>query len=81
MTKIIASSDEDKIAIPAQLMALLHLREGDEVKAIVEGERLRLTRLDTFLSLRGALAEDEDFDRAIEQFNQSWKEWESLTSA
>jgi len=81
MTKIITSSDEDKIAIPARLMALLHLREGDEVKAFVEGERLRLTRLDKFLSLRGTLAEDEDFDRAIEQLNQSWKEWESQTSA
>lgn len=81
MTKIITSSDEDKIAIPAHLMALLHLREGDEVKAIIEGDGLRLTRLDKFLSLRGALAEDKDFDQAIEQLNRSWKEWQSLTSA
>lgn len=66
MTIIIKSSDEQAISLPTWLMEVLNLREGDEVKAIVDGQTLRLTPLDKFLSLRGTLAEDESFDRAME---------------
>jgi hypothetical protein len=50
-------------------MNALKLREGDEVKAIVDGETLHLAHLDQFLSLRGALADDEGFDEALHKQN------------
>jgi antitoxin component of MazEF toxin-antitoxin module len=81
MPTIIKSSDDNKIAIPTRLMEEMDLREGDEVKAIVDGETLRLSRLDKFLSLRGSMADDEDFDRAMELINQSWLEWKPPASA
>jgi antitoxin component of MazEF toxin-antitoxin module len=81
MTIVVKSSDEDAIAMPTQLMAALRLREGDEVKAIVEGETLRLTRLDRFLALRGVLADDEEFDRAMEQIDRAWQSWTTPASA
>jgi hypothetical protein len=59
MTVIVRSATDDAITIPLRLMNALKLREGDEVKAIVDGETLRLAHLDQFLSLRGALANDE----------------------
>lgn len=64
MSHVIKRSDERTISIPPRLMAELHLREGDEVKTIIEGDTLRLERLDKFLSLRGALADDDALDRA-----------------
>lgn len=81
MTIIVKSSNEDTISIPDRLLALLHLREGDQVKVIVEGETLRLARLDAFLKLRGALADDEDFARAMELMNQAWQTWTIPDSA
>lgn len=81
MTVIIKSSNEQAISLPAQLMELLNLHEGDQVKTIVEGETLRIARLDKFLHLRGTLANDEEFDRAMETMNQAWKSWKPPTSA
>lgn len=66
MTIAVKSSSENAIALPAQLMAELNLREGDVVKAVVDGQALRIAPLDKFLSLRGALADDDAFDRAME---------------
>lgn len=73
MTVIVKSSDEETIAIPGRLMAALHLQEGDRVKAVIEGQTLRLARLDQFLALRGALSDDETFDQAIEFINRAWQ--------
>ena len=70
MTIIIKSSNEKAISLPTWLMEVLNLSEGEEVKAIVEGQTLRLTPLDRFLSLRGVLADDEGFDRAMEFIDQ-----------
>jgi antitoxin component of MazEF toxin-antitoxin module len=81
MTVIVRSSSDDAIAIPARLMAALKLREGDEVKAIVDGETLRLAHLDAFLSLRGALANDEGFDEALQSNEQGWQAWTKAESA
>ena len=75
MSMIVKSSGEDTIFLPARLMTELNLHEGDEVKTIVEGETLRLARLDKFLGLRGAFANDESFDRAMERIDQAWKSW------
>lgn len=81
MTIIVKSSTEDAISLPGRLMAVLGLREGDAVKATVDGQTLRLTRLDRFLALRGALADDDAFDRAIELIDQAWKSWTIPDSA
>ncbi len=75
MTITVKTSNENSIAIPAELMAELNLHEGDQVKVIIEGETMRLARLDTFLQLRGVLADDTEFDRAMETLDQAWKTW------
>jgi len=75
MTVVIKSSKEDVIALPFWLMKLLNLREGDKIKTAIEGQMVRLTPLDKFLSLRGALRDDNDFDTAIESLNQGWQSW------
>lgn len=81
MAIVIKSADENTISIPSKIMALLGLREGDQVKAIVSGETLRLARLDQFLKLRGALAEDEAFDRAMTCLDRAWQTWTTPVSA
>ena len=75
MTIIVRSTTDDAIAFPLRLMKALKLHEGDEVKAIVDGETLRLAHLDQFLSLRGALADDEGFDEALKANEQGWQTW------
>jgi antitoxin component of MazEF toxin-antitoxin module len=80
MTVIVRSATDDAITIPLRLMNALKLREGDEVKAIVDGETLRLAHLDQFLSLRGALANDEGFDEALKTSEQGWQTWTKTES-
>lgn len=75
MTIIVQSSTEDVISLPARLMKLLNLREGEEIKTVIEGQTLRLTPLQSFLSLRGVLQDDPEFDTAIEYLRQAWQEW------
>ena len=62
MTLIVQSSSEDVISLPAWLMDLLNLQEGDEIKTVVDGQTLRITPLEQFLALRGALKDDPEFD-------------------
>lgn len=81
MTVVAKSRRSDTIFLPERLLTLLKLREGDAVKVIVEGQTLRVARLEAFLSLRGALADDEAFDRAMAEIDQGWKEWTSPASA
>lgn len=71
MTLVVQSSDEDTISLPAWLMKLLNLQEGDEIKTIIEGHTLRLASIDQFLALRGVLREDEAVVSAIESLDQS----------
>jgi bifunctional DNA-binding transcriptional regulator/antitoxin component of YhaV-PrlF toxin-antitoxin module len=75
MTVIVKASAEDVILIPAKLLAQLNLQEGDEVKAFVEGNTLRLQKLDDFLSLGGALANDAGFDEAMQYLEKAWQAW------
>ena len=56
-------------------MRSLNVKEGDEIKTIIEGQFLRSASLEQFLDLRGALQEDEDFDQAIEFLDQAWQSW------
>ena len=51
------------------------LNEGDLVQVIVQGDTMRLARLDKFLRLRGALAEDKEFDRAMEWVQGARQKW------
>jgi antitoxin component of MazEF toxin-antitoxin module len=81
MTITIKMSEEDAIAIPAQMLAELNLREGDQVRVVIEGDTLRLERLDRFLQLRGVYANDEKFDRAMELMDRAWQEWTTTPSA
>jgi antitoxin component of MazEF toxin-antitoxin module len=81
MTIIIKSTTENSIAIPKALMKALNLHDGDEVKAVVDGETLRLAGLNKFLSLRGALANDQDFERAMESNDKAWQAWTTNESA
>ena len=81
MTITVKMSKEDAIAIPAQMLAELNLREGDQVKVVIEGDTLRLERLDRFLQLRGVYADDENFDRAMELVDRGWQEWTTTPSA
>lgn len=80
-TVVVRSTQADTIFLPEQLLSQLSLREGDSVKVIVEGQTLRLARLEAFLSLRGALADDEAFDQAMAEVERGWKEWASPASA
>jgi hypothetical protein len=54
---------------------MLNLHDGSIVRATVDQEQLRLEQLDRFLSLRGSLADDEEFDRAMEELNKAWESW------
>lgn len=75
MTIIARSTRENTIFLPERLFTLLKLREGDAIKAVVEGQTLRVARMEAFLSLRGILAGDEAFDQALEELGQGWNEW------
>jgi hypothetical protein len=81
MAVIVRSSDDDTISLPSRLLDGLNWREGDEVRAFLEGKVLRLARLNEFLSLRGILADDQDFERAIEFMDRAWKSWTMTGSA
>jgi hypothetical protein len=79
---VVATSKKDNvISLPSELMAGLEWREGDEIKVVLDGQTLHLIRLDNFLALRGALADDDAFDEAIEQMEQLWQSWTTPTSA
>jgi antitoxin component of MazEF toxin-antitoxin module len=75
MTITIQVSKKDAISMPADLAAALDLRDGDKVKAVVEGKTLRLARLDKFLALEGALADDDAFDEAMDYLDRAWEKW------
>lgn len=81
MSTVVKSTNENIISMPNWLMSMLNLRDGDEVKAIVEGERLRLASLNKFLALQGALRDDEAFDQAMELIEKAWQEWKINDSA
>ena len=75
MTVTVKVSNQNAISIPADIAYALNLKEGDQVKAIVDGTTLRLARLDKFLQLCGVLADDDAFDRAMEYIDRAWQQW------
>ncbi len=75
MTVVVKSTPENVIALPQQLLESLKLSDGEEVKAIVEGQTLRLARLNKFLALRGIMADDAAFDAALTYLNHAWDKW------
>jgi len=42
-------------------------------------DTIHLTPLDQFLTLRGALQEDDAFDAAMEFLDQAWQSWAMFT--
>jgi antitoxin component of MazEF toxin-antitoxin module len=81
MTIVVKKSNQDAIFMPADLMAALHLSDGDQVTATVVGENLRLARVSKFLELRGALADDTTFDSAMDWIDKAWQSWTPPHSA
>jgi len=81
MTFVVKSTHDNTIALPAWLMNQLQLHDGEEVKTSIEGQTLRLTPLEQFLALRGALQEDEAFDQAMAYLDQAWQTWTLPPSA
>lgn len=75
MTLVVKSTDQSVIAIPADLLKQLNLQEGDEVKAVIDNGALRLKKINAFLRLRGALANNKEFEEAIEHLEQAWRSW------
>ncbi len=66
MRAIVRTGEPNVISLPVDLMNVLSLQDGDVVTAVVEDQALRLARVGRFLELRGILAGDEEFDRAME---------------
>lgn len=81
MTVIVKSAANDVISIPASLIEQLGLRDGDRVKTSIEGGELRVIKLNRFLALRGALADDATFDQAMKQMDEFWQSWTTPASA
>lgn len=73
MKIVVRSSEADVMVLPVRLMDALGLQDGDLVQARVDHQALRLARLGRFLELRGALADDEEFDRAMELLDKAWE--------
>lgn len=81
MTIVIRSTDEDTIYLPSSILKSLRLQDGDEVKAVLEGDTLRLSKIEDFLGLRGVLASDTEFDLALDILDKNWQAWKLSTSA
>ncbi len=81
MATIIQSQDEETISLPVWLMQMLEVQEGDEVRAIMNGNTLQLTPLEKFLNLRGIWADDDGFSEAIKSLEEAWPQWTPLESA
>ncbi len=80
MTLVVKITNDNTITLPASMLSRLHLHDGDEVKMSIEGQTLRLTPLEEFLALRGALREDEAFDQAMTYLDRAWQTWTSPSS-
>ena len=81
MTTVIKETSEDVISIPAELMRQLGLRTGERVQATIENGALRVKRIEPFLALRGTLAGDTAFDKAMQEINDAWQSWSTPASA
>lgn len=81
MTAVIKGASDDVISIPAGLMEQLGLHEGELVQATVENGTLRVKRIESFLALRGKLAGDEAFDKALKEIDAAWQSWSTPASA
>ena len=73
MSMMVKSTSEQVLTLPLSLLKKLNWREGDQVKASVAGDLLKVERLDKFLRLRGALAGDAIFDKAMETLSSMWE--------
>jgi len=81
MATIVQSADKNTIALPAWLMEVLQVQEGDEIKTAVSGNTLQLTPVEKFLALRGVWAGDSAIDDAFDFLEQAWDQWTLPESA
>lgn len=81
MTLIVKSTDEDVISLPTWLMKRLNLTDGEAITPVVEGRVLHLKQLQRFLALRGLYRDDDSFEEAIGDLEQSWQQWTFPESA
>lgn len=81
MKLIVRVSPTNTMYLPVHLMDALGLQDGDLVRAQVDHQALRLARIGRFLELRGILAEDEEFDRAVDLLEKAWAAWNLSASA
>lgn len=81
MAIIVKSINENTISLPVWLMKNLNLKDGEEVKTVIEGKKLCLSSLNQFIALRGTLSDDNEFDTAIEFLNKAWDSWTTQDSA
>lgn len=81
MTLIVKSVNENAISLPSWLMKQLNLADGDTITPVVEGTTLHLKPLQRFLALRGLFQDDDIFEYAISELEQSWQQWTFPESA
>jgi antitoxin component of MazEF toxin-antitoxin module len=75
MTLVVRSVNENIISLPGQLMAMLNLHDGEEIRTVIDGTTLHLVSLAQFLQLRGALQDDDAFDEAMDDLERAWQSW------
>ncbi len=66
MTVIVRSSNEEMMTLPTWMMKRLNLRDGEKITPIIEGQSVRFSAVEQFLSLRGILRDNTEFDTAID---------------
>lgn len=75
MTITVRSSNEEIMTLPIWVMKRLNLHDGEKITPIIEGQSLRFSPLEQFLSLRGVLRDDPDFDAVMDLLEQRWQTW------
>jgi antitoxin component of MazEF toxin-antitoxin module len=67
--------------MPEELLEQLALRDGDEVRVIVQDDSIHLSKIAAFLQLQGILENDATFDEAMNLLQGKWRKWQATGSA
>lgn len=74
MGQIVTAVYEGGLLRPLQRLNLRE-REVIRIQVLPAEDSTAKTKLDAFLNLRGALADDEDFDHAMTLMEKAWQTW------